>query len=145
MRYENAFPSDYLKAADLNGAPVTVTIKNYELEEIKDKQTGKSVKKPILAFKGTDKRLVLNITNAKKIAQALMSPEMDDWIGRKIVLYPTVVEFAGDEVEAIRVRAAAAVAEGKERATILRPAATPTSVHENEEDPGAGLDDEIPF
>ncbi len=60
MNINEAFPSKYLKASDLDGKNVTVTIKSAELEEIGfDKE-----QKLVLSFVGTDKSMVLNKTNA---------------------------------------------------------------------------------
>jgi hypothetical protein len=50
--------------------------------------------------------MVLNVTNAKKIAQIAGSAETEDWGGTTIAIYPTEVEFGGETVEAIRVKVA---------------------------------------
>ena len=55
---------------------------------------------------GQDKALVLNKTNAKAIA-ALYGKKVSAWTGKRIVLVPAMVDFKGDTVEAIRVKAPA--------------------------------------
>jgi hypothetical protein len=104
---ELSAPSNSLKAADLEGAELELTIESYVVREFDqtDEKTGEQYKqkKPIFSFKGTDKTLVCNNTNREAIAYAY-GPEMDDWVGKPITLYPTVVPFGHKNVEAIRVR-----------------------------------------
>lgn len=99
MRISNAFPSDYLKASDLAGRNVTVTMSHVDMKEIGGEP------KPILFFKGKDKGMVLNKTNANKIAEAF-GDDTDDWEGGDIVLYEAMVDFQGKTTPAIRVRLA---------------------------------------
>jgi hypothetical protein len=104
---ELAPPSNTLKAADLDGSEVTLTIASYTVKEFDevDKKTGDKykVKKAILSFHETDKTFVANKTNRGSIAYAY-GKEMDEWIDKPITLYPTMVQFGNEEVEAIRVR-----------------------------------------
>lgn len=104
MNVNDAFPSKHLKASDLKGAIVSVTISHVEIEEIGQKKD----RKPVMYFSGKDKGLVLNKTNSKRIAELLGSPETDDWTGQRVALYPSETEFQGDTVECIRVKAATA-------------------------------------
>ena len=96
MNINNAFPSSYVKASELNGRRVTVTMDRVEMQEIGGEP------KPVLYFKGTPKGLVLNKTNALVIAD-MYSTETDAWGGKQIVIYPARVEFQGKIVDAIRV------------------------------------------
>ena len=93
----DAFPSKYLKAADLKGKSVALTVTKVASENIGDDL------KLVVFFKGTDKGLVLNKTNANSIAAVTGSGDTDDWTGKKITLFPTKVEFQGKRVPAIRV------------------------------------------
>lgn len=104
MNINEAFPSKHLKASDLNGAAVPVTIAHVEMEEIGQKKD----KKMVLYFQGKQKGLVLNKTNSKRIAEILGSSETDDWAGSRIVIFPSETEYQGDTVECIRVKSAAA-------------------------------------
>ncbi len=97
MKIGSAFPSEYLKAADLQGRRVKVVISGLSHEEIGDGV------KAVLHFAGKDKGLVLNKTNANMIAEVLGSDETDDWQGATITLFPTKVEYQGKRVDAIRV------------------------------------------
>ncbi len=61
----------------------------------------------MIYFDGTDKGLVCNKTNKDKIKGIIGSANTDDWIGREIELYPTVIEFQGEEVDCIRIKSPA--------------------------------------
>lgn len=98
--WRDSMPSKWLKASDLNGKPALVTIKEFTVEKMND-----GGKKPAVWFKEEDKALILNITNGKKIEGICGSADPDNWIGKRIVIFPTETEMAGDTVECIRVRA----------------------------------------
>ncbi len=98
MRISNAFPSEYLKAADLDGRSVKVLMDRVEMRDIGGDH------KPILFFQGKDKGMVLNKTNANNIALAY-GDDTDEWAGKEIVLFEAMVDFQGKTVPAIRVRA----------------------------------------
>lgn len=105
MRMNDAFPSKYLKADDLEEGDLIVTIKGADYEEFTDPKTKKTDQKPVLYFEGNDsKPLVLNKTNWKTIAEILGTDDTDDWTGKKIVLYATEVEAYGETMLGIRVR-----------------------------------------
>lgn len=95
-----------LKASDLNKRSVKVTIDGWEVVEFDEKGRDGNpykAKKIILSFVGKKKGLVVNKTNAQAIEYAF-GPSPDDWRGKEIELYPTMVPFGDDMVEAIRVR-----------------------------------------
>ncbi len=96
MNINEVFPSKYLKASDLQGKKITVTISHVEMDDIGDGT------KPVLYFAGKDKGLVLNKTNAAVIAHQ-HSPETDGWKGKEIKLYSAPVSFKGQMVDGLRV------------------------------------------
>jgi len=101
LKISTAFPSNYLKCADLGGQPRIVTVRACVMEELgqgKDKE-----KKPVLYFEKGPKGLVLNKTNAKTIVKAY-GDDTTGWTGELIEIYPTRVPFGDEEVDAIRVR-----------------------------------------
>lgn len=100
MRVNSAFPSKYLKAEDLGEARLVVTIDRVTVEAIG--QDSKD-KKPIVYFRGKEKGLALNKTNAKSISKILGTDETDDWSGGQIGIYQTETDFQGDRVACIRV------------------------------------------
>jgi hypothetical protein len=97
MNIDAAFPSNYLKAADLHGDTV-VTITTVSLEQIGDER------KPVVYFAEMETGLVLNKTNKETIKAVLGTPDTDHWVGKQITLFPTQVDFQGRQVEAIRIR-----------------------------------------
>lgn len=102
MNIGDAFPSNYVKASDLKGVQPVVTIDRIEFEPVgRQKEM-----KPVLYFIDKEKGLVLNKTNANKIAELTGSPETGDWHGCQIRLYATHVEFQGETMEGIRIKAA---------------------------------------
>lgn len=100
MKLSEAFQSNFLKADDLRGSPVTVTIASVGFEELGQGQKKES--KIILGFQGKEKRMVCNKTNATTIGK-LYGDETDGWIGQRITIMPREVEFQGEMVLAIRV------------------------------------------
>jgi len=113
MRVSLLFPNAYLSADDFRGADVTMTIARLTVEDLRT-NGGSTEKKPCLYFveiedkhkrgrMDDNKKLVLNKTNAKTIA-AMYGNETDDWVGKRITLYPTTTKFGRDTVDCIRVR-----------------------------------------
>jgi hypothetical protein len=100
MKLTDAFPSNFLKASDLNGKSVTVTIESAEIEEFGQGQNKEN--KLVVSFRGKEKSLICNKTNATTIAK-LYGDETDNWIGQRITLAPREVEFQGETVWSIRV------------------------------------------
>jgi hypothetical protein len=89
--------SRYLKAADIAGHSVVFTISGVE-----DVQFDKGIK-PVLAFEGKKKGLVVNMSNFDILAEAF-GGFTEKWVGRKIVLAVVKVPMKGQSVDSIRVR-----------------------------------------
>ncbi len=100
----DAFPSNYLKASDIKGVEPVVAIDRVAFEPVGRQRDMKA----ILYFKGKEKGLVLNKTNATKITQLAGTNMTESWDGLRIKLYATETEYAGDTVECIRIKAAPA-------------------------------------
>jgi len=100
MNIQESFPSKYLKAADLKGRTVVVTIDRVEMEPVGQSRD----MKPVIYFAGKEKGMVLNKTNANKIMQITASPVTEEWIGHRIALYPTETSYQGDQVDCVRVK-----------------------------------------
>jgi hypothetical protein len=131
MRISSAFPSEYLKAADLQGRNISVTISHVEMRDVGDDN------KPVLFFQGKDKGVVLNKTNANNIAIAY-GDDTEEWVGKEVVLYEAMVDFQGRSVAAIRIRPPAI----KDRPRVASKAAgSPKSQQTENPDPS----DDIPF
>jgi hypothetical protein len=98
MHIDQLYPSRFLRCADLNGKPMRVTIAGLKREDVGGEA------KVIVSFTNGVKALILNKTNAKAIAKVL-GDETTGWRGKAITLVPAQVDFRGDIVDAIRVRA----------------------------------------
>ena len=97
------YPSRFIRAADLGGKDVVVTIDRVEAVEFED--NGVKVKKPVVHFRNAGiKGLVANKTNTKLLSIACGSPDYTTWAGKQVVLYPHLVEMKGDVIEAVRVK-----------------------------------------
>jgi hypothetical protein len=101
MNIQNAFPSKWLKSSDVEEGDMHLTIKSVKIEDIG--QGDNQETKPVIYFEETDKGMVLNKTNADTISR-LHTPETDNWIGKKISIFSTEVDFAGKQTLALRVR-----------------------------------------
>ena len=66
MNVHDIFPSRWLSGHDLNGKPVTVTIKAVTMEEMYSPRGEET--KPVVWFEKASKGLILNKTNAMAIA-----------------------------------------------------------------------------
>jgi hypothetical protein len=102
MKYDDLFPSRFIKASDLSGKPLDVVIKSLKIESMKD-MNGGNVDKPVLSFVNQTKSMVLNKTNAGLLVE-LHGNESDNWPGKRIQLYPTKASLGGRSVDAVRIR-----------------------------------------
>ena len=130
---EEVFPSKYLKAADLNGKPITLTITAATLEPMKTLD-GKEQTKTVLSFKGAKKTLPLNVTNWDAVALATGEDDSDNWPGHAVELYPTTTSMQGKSMECIRIRAPA-----------QRELRAPSKPKPNPAPPADDMGDNIPF
>jgi hypothetical protein len=141
MKISEEFPSKYLKASDLQGREVRVTIATVEREKMGDDT------KPVVYFKGKEKGVVLNKTNSNVIADAY-GDDTDDWFGQDVILLSVMTDYAGKATPAIRVR----IPTARDRAPVKREDPISTSpqrmvggVSDNMTAAGAMPSDEIPF
>jgi hypothetical protein len=131
---EEFFPSNYIKASDLNGKEITLTMANVEREKLGDDN------KPVLYFKGAKKGLVLNKTNTNAIGDAY-GDDSDDWFGQPIILFSAMVEYAGKLGPAIRVKVPPRAPVRREEPISSGPQRQVGGISDNLE----RLDDDIPF
>jgi len=132
MRISEAYPSKYLKAADLDGQDRAVSIRACIQEELG--QGAEMETKPVLYFNAGQKGLVLNKTNATAIAEDY-GDDTEAWVGREIALFIQKVSFQGKLMPAIRVRTQATP-----QPVVQRAPAPPAP-----ETDAAPLNDEIPW
>lgn len=133
MNVNDAFPSKYLRASDLQNREHTLTISNIVMEEMNGDRGKQS--KPVAFFQGAQKGLVLNKTNSLTIAAAY-GDEMTAWFGRQIVLFPAMDRMAGEMKPCIRVRPVFSGAASAPAAAQARPLGAP--VQDRDPPPPAG-------
>jgi hypothetical protein len=100
---ELMFPTKYVKADELKGRDVTVTVASIVKEHV---QVRGGVAKDcwVIAFTETPKLFIVNKTNAETIAKATGTEQASEWVGKRITLYPTKTECKGETVDCIRIR-----------------------------------------
>jgi hypothetical protein len=117
--FDALYGSKYLSVADLKDGEPRLKIGKVEVAELREKN-GTSKRKFVIWFEGADKGLVVNKTNAKKLADAY-GKQPQKWIGQIVQLYSEDTTFG----KGVRVRP-------------LRKPATPA-------EPDPVLNDVIPF
>jgi len=117
--FDSLYGSKYLSVADLKDTEPRLRIGKVEEAELREKN-GTTKRKYVIWFEGTEPGLVINKTNAKKLADAY-GKDTSKWIGQIVQLYPEDTTFG----KGIRVRP-------------LRKPATPA-------EPDRDLNDAIPF
>lgn len=114
--FRTMYDKEFVFAYDLEGKDVTVTIERVVVGELVG-TSGKKAKKPVVYFRGSQKGLALCITNGRTIA-ALYGNKTEDWVGKRITMFPTHTQFGGQTVECIRVRPSVPASKTKDAAPV---------------------------
>lgn len=101
--FRTMFDSDYLKAWHLDGKPRTLTIAKVEAGSIENRKAKKQDRMPFVFFKNVARPLGLNKTNAKAIA-GIYGTRTEEWVGKRVTIFPTTTSFGNDTVDCIRVK-----------------------------------------
>lgn len=86
LTYDALFPGRFIKAGEMDGKPATMTIKEVYLDHIEG-EDGREKPQAVVAFQETPREMALNKTNGQCL-KALFGPQVDDWIGKRVTLYP---------------------------------------------------------
>ena len=86
VEYDQLYPGRFIKAGELLGRKVTVTISDVDLEELMG-EDNKPKQKAALTFKETPKQLVMCKTNGISI-KAMFGTKLAEWIGKRVTLFP---------------------------------------------------------
>jgi hypothetical protein len=135
VKRSEAFPSRWLKAADLKG-PCVLEIERATQETVTF--NGKEQRKTVLHFAGTGKAMTVNVTNWDALEEITGQANSDDWAGYKVEIYPTTTEVRGETFDCIRIRA-------PEQSDMLAAAKSPKLPPAPKAAPKTDMDDEIPF
>lgn len=98
MKANELYPSRYLKT-DAVEEDMTLTIRDVEMSD----DTAFEEQRPLAYFEEIEPPFVLNRTNVKTL-RAAFGNETDDWVGQRVTLYPTEVDYQGKLVATIRIR-----------------------------------------
>lgn len=104
--WKNLFPSKTLLLGSHNlneGEELIATMAEVQVQQIKNKD-GKDESVPVVKFTNAPP-MVLNITNTRTIA-SLYGPNYEQWKGRSIQVYATMVKAFGKNEMALRIREA---------------------------------------
>jgi hypothetical protein len=135
MKVSEVFPSKFLKLEDVT-QPMSVTITAVEMDA--------TYEKPVVHFAEIEQALSLNRTNTRTLG-ADLGDEMNDWVGRRIIIYAGQLPFNGRMQPGLQVRVAKNTGGANSSDTVYARAKGRT--------PGAGvkppigtiLDDDIPM
>lgn len=85
--YDQLYPGRFIKAAELLGKKVTLTVEDIELEDLEGEDGAKT--KCIVSFKETKKKLVTCKTNGLCLKE-MFGKELANWVGKRITIYEDV-------------------------------------------------------
>jgi hypothetical protein len=83
--WDELYPGRFIKAGDLKGKQVTLTISAVRVEELVGDKGPQM--KGIMSFDRTDKQLPLNKTNGICM-KAMFGREVQKWVGKRVTLFP---------------------------------------------------------
>jgi hypothetical protein len=130
--------SKYLKAQDLTAE------RKFRIKSVKEELIGTGndkEKKLVVYFTNDERGLVLNRTNNRTI-RGEYGDDTSGWIGRIIIVFPTMVPFGGTMRPALRVRIPPPKQDGKS-AAVAKPPPAPDPELEPEKVADDDFDDEI--
>jgi hypothetical protein len=85
--YDQLYPGRFIKAVELLGKKVTLTIADVELEDLEGDDGKKT--KALVRFKETPKMMVLCKTNGMCVKE-MFGKELANWIGKRITIFEDV-------------------------------------------------------
>jgi hypothetical protein len=85
--YDQLYPGRFIKAVELLGKKVTLTIADVELEDLEGDDGKKT--KALVRFKESPKMLVLCKTNGLCIKE-MFGKELANWIGRRVTIFEDI-------------------------------------------------------
>lgn len=104
--------TNYLGAYSFNDQvnEIVVTIKNVVVDEVFNPQEHKSELCRIMHFEeetvnGVDvKPFIINKTNCERVEKLYGTGYIEDWVGKRIILFKTTTQVAGETVDCVRVK-----------------------------------------
>lgn len=84
--YDQLYPNRFLKAGELQGKRVTLTIKDIDLDNLVG-DDGKEKVKGVISFDESPKQIALNKTNGICL-RAMFGRKLADWTGKRVIIFP---------------------------------------------------------
>jgi len=84
--FDQLYPGRFIKAGELLGKKVTLTIADVELEGLQG-DDGKEKAKAVISFRESDKKMVTCKTNGICIKE-MFGKSISEWIGKRITIFP---------------------------------------------------------
>lgn len=94
----------FLSGDELEKDGQIVTIESYNGEEFFSPKTKTKEDHVVLKFKELSKSMILTNRKAKQISNVLNTPLMDEWVGRKIKIYPNQEKHFGEFFPVINIK-----------------------------------------
>jgi hypothetical protein len=138
--YDDWFPSNFLKANDLDDGPMTLTISDIHTEKMQD---GNS--KPCVFFKEDKRALVLNVTNKNFLKALTKSNEPQDALGLRVMLVQVEAEYQGKPCKALRLRKPPALGGAAEPPKQPKPDPAKRGRASGKKSAGEEMHDDIPY
>jgi len=85
LTYDALFPGRFIKAGEMSGKPVTMTIADVYLDHLEG-EDGREKPQAIVAFKETKREWALNKTNAQCLL-AMWGQDSGDWVAKRVTLF----------------------------------------------------------
>jgi hypothetical protein len=132
---DEAYGSRFLGVVDVGDKKIRTKILKVRMEEVKDRDTGKTRKRPIVFFENIDKGLVLNVVNKNTLVNAFGKAPAG-WLSASVGIYvdPNVT-FGGQKKGGVRLRALLPPAVGAKPAAKPEPKQGPTPAAAKPETP----------
>lgn len=105
--WDELYEGRFIKAGDLKGRNVTLTIASVDLETLEGDKGPQ--KKGVVAFEGTEKQFALNKTNGICLKE-MFGKKVQGWVGKRVTLMPST--WNGDDC--IRIYGSPDLGEDKE-------------------------------
>jgi hypothetical protein len=129
IKRSDVFPSKYISSADVDGREIELVIQSVQMEDVSDGE-----QKAIVYFNKGAKGAVLNMTNWTTIEDAY-GLDTDTWVGQPVTLTVERTTYKGKPTKGLRLKI-------PHRQAAAKPKPPAPALSEN---PGADMDDEIPF
>jgi|SRR5690606_14492826 len=85
--FDDLYPGRFLKAGNFDGKKVTLTIADYDLEQLEGEDGKKA--KAIITFKETQRQLVACKTNGLCMKE-MFGADLTQWVGKRVILFPSI-------------------------------------------------------